>query len=248
MIALCPSCHDAAHHGQLKTTDEALYRWKGLERPVAQKSAHIYVEPASKPSEIKLLTGSVCVASTNAQATVFELSNTNHLKFRVLDQDILQVNVRLQDQHGIELLRVIENHVRANRDVDLSYEYQAGHIRVTVPTTSDFVTRWVIDQVRVQDETFAADGRIVALDLEVLKPGLLRVQGFWPDGDVGIVITEKALFFCNQSAQGPIAIVGAGVDSVYRYTGPITKASFGFGLNPGRPQTRSTKVGPVPRA
>lgn len=240
MIAICPSCHDAAHHGALKITDEALYLWKGIARPTAPDSAHIYVEPAT---ELKLLTGSICIATKNDQAAVFELSNTNHLKLRVLDHDILQVSVRLQDQNGKEILRVVENHVRVNRDERIVFDYRAGRARVTVPAVDDFAPAWLISQVRVQDPSFAADGRIVALDIEVLKPGLVRVRGCWPDGNVGVVITDKALSFCTLGLREPVSLVGAGEGSVLMYAGPITSAMFGFKKPTSNPAFQPTASG-----
>lgn len=147
---------------------------------------------------------------------------------RVLDKDILQVSVRLKDQDGNELLRVVENHVRVIRDKDIMFNYRAGHAWITVPAAGNFTPRWLIERVRTQDPTFAGDGRIIALDVEVLKPGLLRVQGCWPDGHVGVVITERALSFCRFGSREPISLVGAGEGSVLMYTGPITSALFGF--------------------
>src|SRR4051794_25788888 len=44
MIALCPTCHDAAHGGTLRLDDDTLYRWKQLHRSGA-RSGHIYVAP-----------------------------------------------------------------------------------------------------------------------------------------------------------------------------------------------------------
>jgi hypothetical protein len=210
---------------------------KGIERrvtpkssPVIPKAAHIYTEPAR---ELKFLTGSLCISTTNDQAVVFELSNTNHLKLRVLDTDMLQVNVRLQDQQGNELLRVVENHVRVVGDKDISSEFVAGHARVTVPITSDFIPPWLVDHVRKHDQTYAADGRIVALDIEVLKPGLLRVRGCWPDGTNAVVITERALIFSQEGTIGPSVLLGCGEATVISYSGPITKALFRFAENGG---------------
>ena len=232
MIAICPSCHDAAHHGTLKITDDLLYQWKGVVRPTSPDSAHIYIEPAR---ELKLLTGSICIASTNDQATVFELSNSNHLKLRVLDGDLLQVNIRLNDANGKEILRVVENNVRVSRNNNAKFDYRAGRVRVTVPATANFAPAWLIEQVRYQNPNFASDGRIIALDLEVIKPGLVRVQGCWPDGDVGVVITEQALSFCTRGLREPVSMVGEGEGSVLMYAGPITGAMFGFGQKPSNP-------------
>ena len=226
MIAICPSCHDAAHHGLLKITDNLLYEWKGVTRAGIPESVHVYVEPASS---LKLLTGSFCISTTNDQAAVFELSNSNHLSIRILDHDLLQVSSRLLDMGGNELLRVVENHVRIAKDKRITFDYRAGRARVTVPATGDFVPQWLLDQVRIQDPGFAANGQVVAMDIEVLKPGLVRVQGCWPDGDVGVVITDKALSICRRGQQAPISFVGKGEETGFVLSGPITKeVLFGF--------------------
>jgi hypothetical protein len=223
MIAICPSCHDAAHHGSLKITDDLLYEWKGVERSDAPNSVHLYVEPAR---ELKLLTGSMCFATTNDQAVVLELSNFNHLKLRVLDGDLLQVSVRLHDSKGKEILRVVENHVRVSRSNIAKFDYRAGRVRVTVSETADFVPAWIVEQMRVRNPAFASDGFIVALDLEVIKPGLVRVQGCWPDVDVGVVITQDLLAFCTRGEDKPLTFIGAGEGSVLLYIGPITRSMF----------------------
>ncbi|MCZ2108872.1 MAG: HNH endonuclease [Dehalococcoidia bacterium] len=35
MIAVCPACHDAVHHGSLTISDDTLFRWKHLRRPAS---------------------------------------------------------------------------------------------------------------------------------------------------------------------------------------------------------------------
>jgi hypothetical protein len=246
MIAVCPSCHDAAHHGALQISDETLYEWKGVVRPDTPSAVHIYVEPAR---ELKLLTGSICIATTNEQVAVFELSNSNHLKLRVLDGDLLQVSIRLNDAKGKEILRVVENHVRVNRNKTTKFEYRAGRVRVTVPASDEFAPAWLIDQFRYQDPTFASNNRILALEIEVIKPGLVRVQGCWPDGDVGVVITEQALSFCTRGLREPVSMVGEGEGSILMYAGPITSALFGFGPKPSNSAAQGTlrdKAAPHP--
>lgn len=225
MIALCPSCHDAAHHGSLKITDQVLYRWKGVDRPEQPDTAQLYIEPAR---EIKLLTGTIAISTTNDQAAVFELYNNNRLKIRVLDGDLLQVSSRLQNQKGKEVFRVVENHVRVLRDKNITFEFRAGRARVTVPATAEYVPEWVVQQMRVDTPSFGANGRLVAIDLEVLKPGLLRVQGFWPSQHSAVVISENALSFCRPGVLRPTSLVGAGESSVIMYAGPITTAMFGL--------------------
>lgn len=225
MIAVCPSCHDASHHGRLKISDDLLYTWKGIVRPNRPEAVHIFVEPS--PS-LKLLTGSIAIATKNEQAAVFDLSNSNNLKLRILDKDVLLVSARLQDQKNREIFRVTDNYVRVSKSKDITFDYRPGRARITVPLSNNFAPQWLIDQVRFQEPNFAKDARIVAFDIEVVKPGLVRVQGCWPNGDVGIVITERALSFCVKGLREPISHIGGGEDTVLMFDGPITGAMFGF--------------------
>ena len=227
MIAVCPSCHDSIHHDQLAIPDEVLYRWKGIARPAVPNSAHIYVEPAPKQM-LKLLTGTIALSTVSDRQIVFDLSNNNHLGLRVLDGDILQVSARIHNQSKKEVLRVVENHVKVKRDTDISFEAQAGHVRISVPATEKFIPAWVIERMRMQEPSYAQNGRIVALDLEVQSPGVIRVEGFWPADTSAIVITKERLAFCDALRQEPISFVGDGEQTVLMFTGPVTRALFGF--------------------
>ena len=225
MIAICPSCHDSAHHGRLRISDALLYEWKTINRLATPDNAHIFVEPSKS---LKLLAGTIAISTSNDQAAVFELSNSNHLKFRILDHDILQLSARLLDGQGTEIFRVVENHVRVAKNDRIIFDYHPGRARVTLPVGDGFIPDWMMEQVRRQDPLFAADGRVVALNVQVLKPGLIRVQGCWPDGNVGVAITERALSFCALGQREPTSLVGGGEDTVLLYAGPVTKALFGF--------------------
>jgi HNH endonuclease len=225
MIAICPSCHDTTHYGRLKISDDLLYAWKGIARTVVPDSGHIYVEPATK---LRLLVGTFCIAATRDQMAVFELSNSNRLKLRVLDQDLLFVNARLLDVQGREILRVVENHVRVTSGVGIVFDYRPGKARVTIPAAEKFVPMWLIEQVRRQLPDFASDGRVTALDIEVLRPGLVRIKGCWPDDDVGVVITDHAFSLCRRGLHQPVSLVGQGEKTELVYVGPVTTAMFSF--------------------
>lgn len=106
MIAICPTCHDAVHHGTLKIDEEILYRWKGIKRPPI-KGDHLYVEPGNSS---KLLLGSIAVTGPSG-LRVFELSSTNKLSFRIVDGDIFLVNLRITTVTGQEVIRVVDNYL-----------------------------------------------------------------------------------------------------------------------------------------
>jgi len=69
------------------------------------------------------------------------------------------------------------------------------------------------------------------------------VQGCWPDGDVGVVVTDKALSFCTRGRREPVSMVGGGEDTVLMYAGPITSALFGFGQQASNPSFQRTAFG-----
>jgi hypothetical protein len=84
-------------------------------------------------------------------------------------------------------------------------------------------------RLRKQEPNFAADGRLALLDLEVLRPALVRVKGVWNDDRQVIAITDNSLSFIDPERPGPLALTGAGEKSVLHYTGSINAALFGLG-------------------
>jgi hypothetical protein len=226
MVAICPSCHYAAHHGALKISDDDLYRWKKLDRSDATgavDTAQIYVEPSRT---IKLLTGTVAISASGSEAAVFSFSGANRLKLRVLDGDLLQISARFYRPAGLEILRVVENNVRVVRDKNVKFEFRAGRACVTLPADPEYIPEWVLQQMRINFPMYGSSGRVVALDVEVVKPGHLRVQGLWVGQDSAVVIDEAAIYFCNRRTGHAFAIVGEGEYSVIEYAGPITEAMF----------------------
>lgn len=224
MIAICPSCHDEVHHGVLGVTDDVLYSWKSIKRSKFPDTAQIHVEPASN---LKLLVGSIALSTNKCGRALFKFSDNNKLSIRILDEDIIQVTSRVHDLTGRQVLRVVENHIRVVRDRSIKFDFRAGHARVTVPSSKEYIPDWVIQMMRAQDPTFANDGRVTAFDIEVLKPGLIRVKGLWVSNNNAIVITQSAFSFCQKGNLRPLSFVGDGEESCLNFTGSIDRAMFG---------------------
>ncbi|WON74157.1 HNH endonuclease signature motif containing protein [Nitrosospira sp. Is2] len=226
MIALCPTCHDYAHNGTLTISDETLYEWKQIVRNGSRtRASQIFVEPAN---QLKLLMGSFAVVTKHDNTCVFKLSNRNRLEMRILDDDLLQLSTRLYTGKGEEVLRVVENHVRV-RDSDVIFDSRPGHVRVMVPANERYLDKLVVDHIRGFDPTYAAEDKIVAIDIEVVAPGLIRIQGYWPSDEVTIVIDQNSMFIYRPNPPGAIAIRGYQRRAQFIHDGPITMdALFGF--------------------
>lgn len=203
MIAICPTCHDAAHYGPLKISDDTLYSWKGIERPAQPFSiTHISIEPSY---DLKLLAGPIAFQVIGDQLTVFKLSNRNHLSFRVLAGDILQVSAQIEDEKGKLVLQIDQNIVRVFNDTKINFLSRPGQVQIYMPAFPPYVPTWLLDLVQNDTPLFGRDGRVLALDMEVLKPGLIRIEGCWADADKGIIITPELISFYRQGNEKPMS-------------------------------------------
>ncbi len=225
LIAVCPTCHDAIHHGRLKITDETLNEWKNIKRVKIPEISHLYVEPGK---EIKLLTGTIALTTSNQEVIVFQLSQNNSLKFRVLDDDIMMLNLKIADRKGKEVLRVVDNHVRSKPSPNIKFLQVPGHIQVNVPANEQFIPLDILRKMQIQEKDYGANGSITALELEVLKPGLVSVQGLWVENNKAVIITKERLSFIRPELKQPLSMIGDGETSVLIYAGTITRAMFGF--------------------
>ena len=71
------------------------------------------------------------------------------------------------------------------------------------------------------------------LDVEVVQPGVVRVQGIFPkQGEPdAIIVTRERLAFVSPGigTREPTSLMGEGLASVLHYSGPIDTALFNMG-------------------
>jgi len=221
MIAICPSCHDAVHTSGID--DETLYRWKSISRGVANEIRdHLYVEPSP---EIRCLTGSMCVVVDSTKALVFALSNSNHFGFRVEDDDIFVSYCSLRDLSGSYLVKAKSNHFRLLNSDSVRVERRTGKIRMTVLDADKYLPSWIGVMWRAVPE-FVRNNEIDVLNIEVIRPGVVRLKGAFVAPDAVLAITEQKIWILRPEINGPVALVGQGEGSQIKVAGPITRAAF----------------------
>lgn len=231
MIAVCPTCHDACHNGTFKISDELLYRWKGLTKETNYAEANIFV-PSAELTRLSM--GTITLQQEEERDTiVFNLSTESKLSFSVKN-NWLKVSAKFVDDAGRTILEVTENNLKVHRDKDVLLEQRPGRFRVTAPVNKFYLPATVLFLMKRAEPMYASDGRVTMLDLEVIKEGQVRVQGFWPLGNSAIVVTEKAINMCNSSALDsadprPQAWTGAGDETILLFNGPIDAPMFHFG-------------------
>ena len=224
MIAVCPTCHDAIHHGSISISDEKIYEWKKITRPQSTVRTHLYIEPGTFT---KVVLGSIAISAPQ-EAIVFNLSQNNRLKFRIVENEILLLDLRVASMSGKEIVRVTDNHVRHDVLDPIGFKQVPGHIEVTAPATPGYIPTWVVQKMRVQEPAFANSGEVKMLSMEVIRPGIVRVEGIWAESNHAVVVTSNLLSFVTAGLREPISLAGDGEDSVLQYVGPITTSMFGF--------------------
>jgi hypothetical protein len=212
MIAICPTCHDAVHHGALEITDETLYRWKEIRREPATKG-HVYIEPRKNPT-VELGTNRLFGPPDGFFA--FDLSPQNQWAIRIVDDEILVINSKLSTLSGDEIIRFRENHWIRTDETLVTFNQVPGHLRITTEAIAEFLPVWVRDAVQEVEPRYASGDEILLLDIEVMEPGLVRVQGLWVDEHTAVVATENGLYFTGESATeestGAATIVDSRID------------------------------------
>ena len=228
MIAICPACHDAVHHGALPLSDNVLREWKTFRRDKDIRD-HIWVEPGKG---VRLLLGSISVESEDPM-TVFQLSHRNALSFRAEGEDILLASLRITSASGEEVVRVESNNLRHTPRADISYRRVPGRIEIYVPASEEFIPDWALAQKRFRERFYALGDRVKYLGLRVVRPGLLRVEGVWAEDDRVVIISDTSLSFCRPGLREPISLVGEGESSILKWAGPINSSMFAIAPSQG---------------
>ena len=219
MIAVCPTCHDACHHGIIKIDDATLHAWKGITRTSSERTAILSVEPAER---VRLLVGRTYLATVDQQElSIFRLDSGDQLSFRILDHDLLRLQARLCGRDGTELFRVVDNTVRVENRL-VTFDTRPGRARIAVPISEEFIPQWVVAQVRQSHPQYGASGVLEAIDLEVIRPGEIRVMGFWRSGEKYLVALEDCIVFCDQRRPRAAVIFGGG-GGIY-FSGSVSQA------------------------
>ncbi|MBV8091906.1 MAG: HNH endonuclease [Acetobacteraceae bacterium] len=226
MIAVCPACHDHIHYtGGI--TDELLYKWKGIPRTNHRDvEGYIYIEPSA---EIRVLTGTMCVSTSNAEAAVFTLSNSNKFAFKISgDGDIFLASCSIKDLSGAYLVRMFDGYFKVKRDEAVQINHRPGKIRVTALDAKRYLPAWTITTMRRAIPDFVRNNITTVFELEVIRPGVVRLQGAFVANDAVLAITLDKIYVLRPELNGPIALVGGGERTEIRLSGPVTRIAFGL--------------------
>jgi hypothetical protein len=220
MIALCPTCHASVTRGPLRITDEDVYAWKGIERRMP-RVGHVFVQPGGEPP--RLLLGTVSAVGDDG-LVVFDFGIGHKLSFAVRDGDIMLLNLKILSAAKV-LVDVVDGYVRT-ADEHVKICSRPGHIKIPAGIHSAFVPEWIRTRLLAEDKYYGLDG-MPLLEIKVVQPGLVRVNGIWTGQDEAVVITDRRLSFVRRSLLAPITLLGDRDDPpILHYSGPVDEALF----------------------
>jgi hypothetical protein len=159
---------------------------------------------------IRVLTGSMCV-TTDTEAAVFKLSNSNKFTFKVSgDGDLFIDNCTIKDLSGAYLVSAFDNYFKIKRDKVITVDQRTGKIRVTVLDANRYLPAWTLKIMWRALPDFVHNNRTTVFDLEVIRPGVVRLQGVFVADDAVLAITGEKIYVLRPELNGPVAFVGQG--------------------------------------
>lgn len=217
MIAVCAGCHDHIHRGELRISDEDLYKWKRIDRTKAATTGQIFIEPG--PAPVVVLGNARLEGSDGVVA--FDFSR-HRLAFAVREGNLMLLNVKLSSSDGEPLLDVVDHYVRQQAD-GIKLDLRPGAVEVRGGLSSPFIPDWLRTLLLGLDPLYGVQ-RMPLLSLKVLEPGLVRAEGFWLDEDKGIVATRDRIVLVGRPRRS-VSIMGG---PTFRMCGPATAKVFGL--------------------
>jgi hypothetical protein len=104
-------------------------------------------------------------------------------------------------------------------------ERRTGRLRVTVSDAAKYLPNWIGIMWRAIPE-FVHNNEVDVLDIEVVRPGVVRLKGVFVAPDAVMAITEEKLWILRPEINGPVAFVGQGEGTQIKVAGPVTRAAF----------------------
>ena len=166
---------------------------------------------------------------------LFDFGEMHRLAFAVRDSNIMLLNLKLSKHDESALLDVVDGYVRL-RDASIDMKVRAGKVYIRGGINSGYIPEWARAQLIREDELNRLI-KLPLLDIEVVAPGLVRVQGIWMKKDGGVIIRRDKLSFLGPKLNIPVSLVGDGEATQINFVGPVGMSLFDLKLNDSKTGT-----------
>jgi hypothetical protein len=101
-------------------------------------------------------------------------------------------------------------------------------LQTQIPLSDEIVMSDALAKMCCFEPAFATFGMITLLELQVIKPAVVRVEGVWRTKNGYVIISKRQVAFIKPGLARPLSIVGDGEATLLSYRGPVNSAMFDF--------------------
>ncbi|MDX6742935.1 hypothetical protein [Actinocorallia sp. A-T 12471] len=120
------------------------------------------------------------------------------LSFKLRAWGVMEVSASLLDVDGNKLFEMAGGHFRSFGDDGCTVEQYPGRVRVMHSNHSKLWPDWLKSATARFNRAFAEADIVPILDLEVMGPNLVRMQGIFNSGVNSCAVTGNEIVFPNE--------------------------------------------------
>lgn len=221
LIPVCPTCHDAIHHGKIKITENELLGWKQIKRNQTHHRAHVYIEPSN---EFSILLGPYQLKYSENEIIVLDFDGPK-LAFSIRNSEIFLTDAIVSDLFSNQLIVVVQNHVKVTNDPDISFETHPGRVIVKTNTPKKFIPNEVINHYFDRKKILPN----ILFDIHITSPGHVKIEGIWSSLSRTVFIDWRYWsLFKNGKCIGNYGAYGVGEPPILKIKGKIPIINYLF--------------------
>jgi hypothetical protein len=158
---------------------------------------------------------------TPNQIIVFDLPNKNRLVLKVIDEDILSLDASICLSNEENIFKMTNNVIKYKKNDGIEVRRRTGKFQLILSGEAlKMIPNWIINQHLLSGSDYFATSEYKLIDIEVIEPGLVKIQGIWMDQETAIVVSPTNLSFINKNAFGTMHLVGKGLQTVILSSAP----------------------------
>lgn len=169
---------------------------------------------------LKVQLGSI-YATTEQRSLSCRFTEYNKVLFRIENDSIFLGDVEIKTLNGRRVLRIFNNQRRPTSE-QVQYQYQPRHVHVSAPLDPIFLPAWALESVRHHLPSYATDGRVTLLDMQLVGPNIVKMQGVWMSRDRGVVVLNDKLIWMPSTGEHSSIIGSPGETAMLIFRDALT--------------------------
>ncbi len=157
------------------------------------------------------------------------MPNDNRLSFEIINGKFPLIDLTIKSLNGDTIISLEKNYISSEISTDIKPKRRPGKFQLVLTNQAlSLIPSWIKRQHMLHDTDFFATQEHTLFDIEVVEPGLVKINGIWMYKDTALVISPNGMSVIRRGNEAPITFKGEGSKSILRYRGPISLPLFGL--------------------